>query len=275
MTLCIAHKVNGKIILASDSRITMGNLHSDYAIKVVPINITISSARDATTGSSTTLYDSTLGLAFAGSFAAQNAIKEFLSIALQKLQFIQTLGHLSFERICNYIMDLYKHISNKLYKEIQDGNSIDFFLCGACPLLKENKVAKFHINYGENYTEFEPQYSLHDSENDFPLALGSGADRFVRAYNSIPESNAFYRAIKAVKSVIDDQSIPSVGGNIQYGEIEVNSSFSVKGIVVPELHDDGSPKLNHFFLGGIDVHDDVFQEMNGLLMTGTFIRPFS
>jgi hypothetical protein len=77
-----------------------------------------------------------------------------------------------------------------------------------------------------------------------------------------------------LKYVIDDRGIPSVGGNIQYGEIDEKLSFSISGIVVPELHANGSTKSNHFYLGGIDVLDDVFNEMNGLHMTGSFIYPF-
>jgi len=274
MTLCIAHKINEKVVLASDSRISLGDRYSDFAVKVVPIMITVTSASDSETGNSSTLYSSTFGLAFAGSFAAQNAIKDFLVIALQKLQFVPSFGPLSFERICGYVGDLYKHVANKLSSEIGDLDAIDFLFCGFCPLLKKNLVAKFQIEYDENLTVFKPQYHIFSNERNFPIAIGSGSDRFINVFNSFSLSNGFFRAIKAMKNVIDDQEIPSVGGNIQYGEISEDLSFTICGMVIPELNADGSTRSNHFFLGGIDVLDDVFDEMNGLLMTGSFIYPF-
>lgn len=78
--------------------------------------------------------------------------------------------------------------------------------------------------------------------------------------------------IHSLKHVIDDKEIPSVGGNIQYGEINSVQTFTIDGIVVPEKDMQMS---NKFFLGGIDVLDDVFDETYGLQMTGKFIKPFS
>jgi hypothetical protein len=236
--------------------------------------MTVTSATDSQSGNSSTLLSSTFGLAFAGSFAAQNAIKDFLAIALQKLQFVPNFGPLSFERICKYVGDLYKHVTSKLASEIDDLDAIDFFFCGFCPYLNENLVAKFHIDYDDNLTVFKPRYQLFRDVNEFPIAIGSGSDRFINKYHSLSFPNVFFRAIQALKYVIDDRGIPSVGGNIQYGEIDEKHSFTIYGIVVPALHANGSPKSNQFYLGGIDVLDDVFDEMNGLHMAGSFIHPF-
>jgi len=83
MTLAICHQFPDRIILASDSRITYGNSHSDLAIKVIPITVKIDSPVDANSGQKATLFSSTYGIAFAGTFAAYNAISDFLSISLQ------------------------------------------------------------------------------------------------------------------------------------------------------------------------------------------------
>jgi hypothetical protein len=113
MTLCVAHKQNDKVILVSDSRISRADKFSDVAIKINPLHINIKSARDADTGEEFTKFTSTYGFAFAGTFAAQNAIKDFLTIALQKLKFIPISGELTFVKICQYISDLYKHVVGK------------------------------------------------------------------------------------------------------------------------------------------------------------------
>jgi hypothetical protein len=107
-----------------------------------------------------------------------------------------------------------------------------------------------------------------------PIAIGSGEERFHEEYNKLIETPREKRAIVALKNVIDGREIPSVGGNIQYGESRPRCPFSIKGIVVPEFRQDGTPSVNHFCLGGIDVLDDVFNERHGLFVSGGFITPF-
>lgn len=275
MTLCIAHKINSMIFLASDSRINVADHFADNAIKVLPLAISITSPIDSNTRMAEKLYDTTLGFAFAGTFAAQNVIKDFLSIALQQLQFIPTLGQLTFEKICSYVMDLYKHVSIELSNKIKDQDIIDFFLCGTCPKDNIVKLAKFSIIYNSSLDDCKPQFKIYKFNEEFPLAIGSGEDQFHIEYKNSDTLPIINRAINALKKVIDNENIPSVGGNIQYGECHPGSSFSVKGVIVPRFDTDGTPKTNRFYLGGIDVLDDVFSEMHGLYMTGEFIKPFS
>ncbi len=283
MTLCIAEKINSTVILASDSRITANMGYSDIAIKVMPIPISITSPPESSTGKKEQLYCTSLGFAFSGAFAAQNAIKDFLAIALQQLQFIPTLGELTFERICDYVMDLYRYVFIKFSTELKN-DGIDFFLCGTCPQTKIVKLAKFFI-YDENVIDDkpEPKYSIYESNSDFPLAIGAGVDKFQVEYKKLDTLLSPMRAINALKNVIDDINIPCVGGNIQYGESSPNRPFLIKGIVVTEFHNNDSlntlivpkiPKLNRFCLGGIDVSGDIFSEKPGLYMMGEFIKPF-
>jgi hypothetical protein len=273
MTLCIAHKVGPTIFLASDSRVSIKDRFSDLAIKVIPLSISINSARDSETGKTEVLYSSSFGFAFAGNLAAQNAIKDFLSIVLQQLQFIPIFGPLKFEGICSFVMDLYRHVSTKLFREL-DETDFEFFLCGTCPYEKTVKIAKFSINYGPSIDKFEPSFVVYETDKDFPLAIGSGEDRFYDEYKKLSSLPAIKRAIQALKNVIDDENIPSVGGNIQYGESHPGRPFFIDGIVVAEFNRDGTPRMNHFYLGGIDVLDDVFVDMNGFHIAGTFIYPF-
>jgi hypothetical protein len=65
MTLCIAEKVCQMIFLASDSRIKLIDRYSDYAIKVVPLGISIRSPKNSVTGEGAVLYSSSFGFAFA------------------------------------------------------------------------------------------------------------------------------------------------------------------------------------------------------------------
>lgn len=275
MTLCIAQKVNSTIFLASDSRINAADRHSDQAIKVLPLNISISSPTDFDTGKKEKLYSTSLGFAFSGSFAAQNAIHGFLSIALQNLQYIPVNGPLSFKKICDYVMDLYNYVSDALSKSKCDTDIIDFFLCGTCPENKIVKLAKFSIDYGDSLNHFNPIFKVYECDKEFPLAIGSGNEQFIKKYLSLNRLPLSQRALAALKQVIDDEGVASVGGNIQYGECSPGNPFIVKGVTVPEYYGDGAKKKNHFCLGGIDVLDDVFSEGPGLYMSGEFIKHFS
>jgi len=171
-------------------------------------------------------------------------------------------------------MDLYGHVTTRLFEEIADSQTIDFFLCGLCPHANRPMAAKFSIDYGDQLDQFAPNVQLLDEETVFPVAIGSGAEAFHRYLSTTQSSQSPMSILRALKQVIDDISIESVGGNIQYGELNPSNSFMIKGIVVPEFHKDGWRKLNRFFLGGIDVHDDIFNEYNGLYMTGSFLNPW-
>ena len=272
MTVCIAQKAGSKIFLASDSRISIGALHSDNAFKVLPLSIRINLPRDEETHKTEERYSSSWGFGFAGTFAAQNAIKDFLAIVFQKLTFVPTLGPLTFEKICSFVLDLYKHVSWKLSTELEDYDGLDFFLCGTCPDDGSVKLAKFSIDHGSSIDEFKPKYTVYKLDKDFPLAIGSGEYRFRDEYKKLNGVSPQRRAIIALKKVIDDPDIPSVGGNIQYGEACPGLPFSIHGVVVPGVHIKTGQKLNHFFFGGIDTLDEVFRDINGLFITGEFLH---
>lgn len=272
MTLCVAQKIGPAISLISDSRIMNVDHYSDDAIKVLPLAINITTPVDSETGKDEVLFSSSFGFAFAGTFQAQNAIKGFLDIACQQLQFVPTFGPLTFERICGFVMDIYNHISRNLFGNLKDSDVIDFFLTGTCPDSGKVKLAKYFIDYGPEINEFNPMYQIYEDDADFPLAIGVGTDRFYKAYKKDITVNRQMRAINALQTVIDDQQIASVGGNLQYGESQPRKPFCVDGIIVPEFHENGFPKVNHFCFGGIDVLGNIFDEVNGLFISGTFLK---
>ncbi|MFC1855467.1 hypothetical protein ACFL2A_02845 [Thermodesulfobacteriota bacterium] len=272
MTLCIANKVGSTIILAADSRITHGGLSSDHAIKVMPLSIRISSPTDSVTGESDLQYNSSFGFAFAGSFSAQNAIKDFLTIVFQQLQHVPILGPLTFEAICEFVMGIYKHIAERLYYEMEDGHVIDFFLCGTCPNANIVKLAKYSINWGPSIDKCDPKYDIFNDNSDFPIAIGAGEDSFRQEYDKLTQLPVRRRTLKALQTVINDSKVPSVGGNIQYGKSCLGEPFSIRGITMPEfLKDSDRIKGHHFCYGGIDVYDDKLFPSGSLSVSGTFL----
>lgn len=86
MTLCVAWKVGNKVFFASDSRISNGEKYSDYGIKIIPVPVTIF-CPSAEGKNAEIAFQATYGMCFAGSFVGAYVVREFLVIALQKLQY--------------------------------------------------------------------------------------------------------------------------------------------------------------------------------------------
>ena len=76
---------------------------------------------------------------------------------------------------------------------------------------------------------------------------------------------------KLMKKIIEDNSIPKVGGQIQFGE-NVNLDFKIKGVgKIDEIS--GKPSLQ---LRGVDLYDDEIFDYKTTLKPGTkFLVNFS
>lgn len=273
MSLCVAYKIDRTGYLISDSRITVlqksGSPHTDVAVKISPIHTTIRSPFFSDKEQSTVLYDHTLGFGFAGDFSSHNAIKELLVIILQSIQSIPQFSPLTINNLFEYVAQIYKQRAHKMYCEIAETEGIDFFLCGTCPESSNVIFAKYQTTDTE--LNFTPDYSTYSKPSDFPLAIGSGADAFNREWNDDASSQSLNKVIKCVLRVIADDNEKLVGGPLQYGECEPDSSFMVKGVIMPMKGIDSTSGNPLYYLGGMNVYALKSNARTNIYLTGRFI----
>jgi len=275
MTLAVAWHSNRGIYFASDSRISRGNDYSDYGIKVTPVHIKVFEPNES--GKPPVVaFDCTYGMCFAGDFAGAAIVRNFLSITLQRLQYIPTVAEVSFSSICCIISKYYAELSKKLQEEI--GNeSIEFFLAGFCPKNKKIMLAKFHIDYGVDVDKFEPIYEVIDYESiESPVFyIGAGEDEYPLHLDIHKKTPLLKRPLFALRSLIDSNQVKSVGGKIQVGSFDANNEFYMLGIVEETKNEKGDIESIGYYFAGIDMNSDLFElGNNGFMVMGNYIDPF-
>lgn len=272
MTLAVAWFNNKGVYLASDSRISKADRFSDYGIKVTPLHIRVFSPSEQ--GKEPKIaFDKTYGMCFSGDFAGAAVIRNFLSITMQRLQFVPTFSEVSFSNICKVISKFYFEISQKLQEEIEN-ESIDFFLAGLCPKNKKIMLAKFYIEHDFDKDQSAPKYEILDYESDnTPIYfVGSGEGKYplhLDIHKGVPLTT---RPIVALKSLITSKGVPSVGGHVQVGSFEKSGNFYMLGTKEDLLDEHGRIKSIGYYYAGIDMNDDVFEVDNGgFIVMGQYI----
>ncbi|NCC62019.1 MAG: hypothetical protein EOM12_14015 [Verrucomicrobiae bacterium] len=275
MTLAVSWKHRQGIHFASDSRISRGNKNSDHGVKVVPVHVRVFEPGEE--GNPAPIaFESTYGMCFAGDFAGASVVRNFLSITLQRLQYVPTFSEVSFVNICRITFKIYAELSAKLQEEI-DNESIDFFLAGYCPKEHRIMLAKFFINYGEDVSRYEPEHEIIDyqsSENPIYF-IGSGEGEYpihLKIHSDKPLST---RPLFALRSLIRSGSVASVGGNIQVGAFDSANEFYMLGIVEEKKDEKGLIEKVSYFYAGVDMNSDVIDiDEGGFIVMGNYVDPY-
>lgn len=275
MTLAVAWKSPTGIYFASDSRISRGDEYSDYGVKVTPVHIKVFEPNDVDKKPIVS-FDCTYGMCFSGDFAGAAIIRNFLSITLQRLQYVPTYSEVSFSNICRIINKFYSELSKNLQAEMGN-DSIDFFLSGFCPKNKKIMLAKFYIDYGICIDKFEPMYEVIDIDSNIDpiFYIGSGEDKYplhLDIHKNIPLSK---RPLYALRSLINSNQVPSVGGKIQAGSFDSNNEFYMLGIVEKNMKENGSIESIGYYYSGIDMNSNLFElDSDGFMVMGNYVDPF-
>lgn len=226
------------------------------------------------TGVTNIAFQKTYGMCFAGSFAGAYAVREFLFIILQRLQFVPKWVEVSFVQICKVVNKFYGHLAQKIKDDLNYDHSIDFFFAGYCPKDKKLKIAKFFIEHGENFENYNPKYKVFP-HNDFIESIGVGEDKFKEYLKDFErEINPDFRILKAIKKTVDEGGIESVGGNIQYGSFNIQKEFTTFGIEDQKYDEKGFLGVR-YCIAGININGDEFEPKDAELhIMGSFIAPF-
>lgn len=261
MTLCIVWKEKGNIHFASDSRITMReNVPVDIAIKVAAVPYVILAPNEDGQPRKVD-YSGELGMCYAGHTASSLLVKEAVSEVLKNLQYAPGYTDISMDGIAEFIFQSYKYISKNIGLRFGFEATATMVVAGFC--FAQKKVRAYLLELGGNQ-EFSCVEIL-QQDGDYHI-IGSGKAKAEKEIPSKPSSKHF---LLSMKSVIDDNDEPTVGGAIQYGCFEGKKKFKIRGII--EYTDEGV----HHWRGGLDLNDPVFQTHSSLFASLTYIDPFA
>jgi hypothetical protein len=227
MSLCVAWRFANKFCLASESCITIGTEQRMCGVKVVQVPIRIIPAVDAQTQQYSTVFESVFGFTFSGHFLTAYLVRELLSEILFHLQYIGTRESLNFKTICEVVFGVYNRIVADLNAD-GFGYDLDLILIGACPAEHVPKAAQFFRDEADKTLKWKQVLE------EFPfsyVAVGSGEVRFHEVFASRRQTvrEVHFAVLHSLQEIADSREIPSVGGGVQYGEVEAGGEFRLFG----------------------------------------------
>ncbi len=266
MTLCLAWRnPNGKIRLASDSRITLNGKYSDYGIKIFSVPVRVYLPAPKRDLDAEVAHENIFGMAFSGSFLGVQLLREYLFVVLQNLQCIPGFIDYSFEAVCKTVAQYYPFLLTRIYENLQEDIAIDFFFTGFCPKDGDCKIAKFYVTYNNDYTAFHTGYNILQAV-EFLEFIGGGQTSIFAPLNGRPLPDNVM--LKMFSSAMNGACGPSVGGNLQHGSFDNKNNFKTSGVIVLNKNNDSAGS----FIAGIDMQGiDFCHKPNDLFFRGSFI----
>lgn len=268
MTLCLAWKQNNQINLATDSRSGHDGSYNDTTPKLFALRVKIITPDGQ--NSSRTDYEQTIGICYSGMVSDSIKIIEFVSEAMQNLDYVPEYMDLSLENICQFFGYYFQTvaISTKLAYDIDP--DMNFLISGYCPKLKE--VAIYHLTLyptGDEEYDLSLDRVLEDPEEI--VSIGSGSDRARAALDDIQPIKST-EVLKVLRSVcIDDDD--DVGGFIQYGMFE-EKDFKIFGIQDYHIDDLGELEILYTYRGILTLKGNFEVDEKRFQMRMRYLCPF-
>ena len=213
------------VCLATDSRISIdADEPRNCGIKVLQVPVRVISPIDKATGRFDTVFESVYGLCFSGRFLTAYLVKESISELLLNLQFVGARGNLSFHKICDVVFACFSRVVGEL-----NGLDADFILVGCHPSDGRSVAAKFcrdgsgQLRWSEILEERPFSYD----------AIGAGETAFRVLFDDLRknEPRVHFAAFDAMTRILSSGAIPSVGGAVQYGQVDSGRGFRLFGVV--------------------------------------------
>jgi hypothetical protein len=275
MTLCLAWFNPQNISIASDSRLTNGDgsVVTNNANKIFTINVNAINKAE----SNKIVFNSKYGLCFTGSYLNGSILSDTISELTSNIELYNNES-ISFETISKLSFILYEYISRHLMEINNENGLSEVLLVGYCPKEKTNKIVKFFSKINEqNEIEF-----IQES-----LEVKSGSIIYIGDKKAIEKAKALEQKIKypytefhLIKEIIEDLTINSVGGCIQYGCIVANT-FRTYGIVDYEIYQPKTSSEPYRIIEYFQFRSIPFSSENSklneirVMLNKVFMNPFS
>jgi hypothetical protein len=279
MTLCLAWKNNNEIHFASDSRLTDKNkiAVTNDATKIFKIGVEIYGPIDSDNpnNSEKLIHRTNFGLCFTGSYLNGSLLADTMEEILTNIQGAPNYSDYSIENLTDIAFAVYKQVSIQLM-EINgiDGLS-EVLIGGYCPIENHFKLFKFSPNPIIAGQELSFQKTTINLESEI-VFIGDKSAK-TEAKKLIKKLGKNYSKFHLLRDIIKNNSISTVGGNIQAGLFS-NCNFKTYGIVEYSLieNDYGNETVeSKFKFRGLIIDFDDSELRKGFInIRKTFFNPF-
>lgn len=262
MTLCIAWKHENRISFASDSRASINDSNFDGCVKVSSIPITIKLKSDDSTEDIT--YN--CGIAVSGSTLTAFSLISNISQILRRMSIFTAFGDFNIIHTCDIIQTYFEKLTKQATSILSEKGQLEFFYCGYC--FKESKTRCFRFSPVLKNGIYEYEYKEILKSNGETEFIGSGTIKSEKYYNN--EKRHLY----LLRKIIEDNTIKSVGGPIQYGRTN-ELFFNTLGIVDYEINHVNKTYYSKFYLNGFELIDDPrMLKADSFHIEMNFAKPF-
>jgi hypothetical protein len=271
MSLCVAWKWQTKYCLATDSRIAgLGTESCDFGIKLLQLPFRVFTPEY--NGKVEIIHESTLGLAFSGSYLSGFLTKERVAEVLFNLQFLGNKDDLTFDKIVNVISITFRHSMQALRSADMLWDT-ELLLIGTCPSSGCPKAYHVFPNNEGNTNAIEV---LTKSDFDY-LAIGTGSNYYQMLMDAALEDGPIrvhFKALELVRNTIQQTAEITVGGDVQYGDLADDGNFRLMGVMHYLGTDEQLTKVRAS-CRGVDI-EELHQSntSNDLFVRYSFIDPF-
>ena len=208
MTSCIAWNEQGRLYFAADSRISLGAAPPiDACAKIVrlPINVRI-------LGTENDRLDFAVGLAFAGSFITANTVQQILLELLPLAQVAPERVKISLPLFVNIIKQVFEDVTRQVCGSMFDAGMAELLVSRYCP--DSNTLRLFHIESSK--VDGSLIFTTNELSLSEPAFIGSAAG----VARALAHNRPLYELPSVLRTIIHDESVPGVGGPIQFGRAE-------------------------------------------------------
>lgn len=270
MSLCVAWKYQSKYCMATDSRISgVGENPCDIGIKLLQIPLRIFTPIEQ--GQVRLIHSGTIGLSFSGSYLSGFLTKERVAEVLYNLQFIGSREQLNFECIVGVIEVVFTH-SMKALREAKMQWDTEIIIMGQCPVSQSPKA--FHV-FPKDEEVTTTTEILKNPDYDY-FAIGTGAEYFEIMMEEAKKQpiRVHFKTLEIISNTIRADTIKTVGGDVQYGDLDPAGNFQLLGVM--HYSKDGDLIQPKASCRGVDIDELQSQNPGNLLhVIYSFIDPFN
>ena len=250
MTLSIVWRdQSSNIQFFSDFRVNLGSASSDFGIKVVRIPFNIYGPNDVH-NQAPLITSGDIGMTFAGTTVLPLMVREALAEILFRVQAMPGYSNYDMDAVSDLLFNSFDLIARDA--DFATNNKIDacIVFAGYCTTKQTYRAFLMDVTRQSLPARREILAAPLDIE-----IVGSGKAA-ASALIATPATQK--QIINALQAVIDDPSVPTVGGNIQYGSFR-GSNFQPFGVIKTDATG------LHYWRGPLDLNAPPFEPGSGLV----------
>jgi hypothetical protein len=296
MTLCLVWQIRDEIFFLSDSRLTGGekSVVSNDATKIFKVDVKIYlplQHEDKTPFDEPTIdtsepplhYQSTFGLCFTGSYMNGSLFADTIEEVLSNIQICSLddtspiRSDYSIDNLSKLAFDIYQQVSRQLMQTNGSNGLSEILFGGYCPMNKCFKLYRFYPKpiISNETLQFDCEQINLEELNGKLFFLGD-KDAKAKAATLMAKISKNYTCFHLLREVINDASVPTVGGNMQAGRFRFNE-FKTMEIAENSMTEDEHGRHHvktDLKFRGISINIDDIERNGNIIIIKNGFAPF-